>query len=86
MYFPEPGPDGITIAVGDVDYVDEGRFYRLFNASLPEDDPSNVELGIPEGFEPLRITGVAKTKNYWRPGAFTGTTVRQSSVTVSMNG
>ena len=52
----EPGPSPIhrdrPVQVGDVGFVREGTFYRLFNALLSEDDPSHV-LGVPEYHEPL---------------------------------
>ena len=50
----EPGPRNPDrpVQVGDVGFVRRGRFYCLFNALLPEDDPSHV-LGVPEYHEPL---------------------------------
>ena len=40
------------VQVGDVGFIREGRFHRLFSALLPADDPSQ-ELGVPEYHEPL---------------------------------
>jgi hypothetical protein len=50
----EPGPRNPDrpVQVGDVGFVRRGRFFRLFNALLSEDDPSHV-LGVPESHEPL---------------------------------
>jgi len=44
-------PDS-PVQVGDVGFIREGRFERLFNALLPEDDRSQ-EFGVPEHYEPL---------------------------------
>ncbi|KAI0275974.1 hypothetical protein BGY98DRAFT_988766 [Russula aff. rugulosa BPL654] len=40
------------VQVGDVGFIREGRFYRLFSALLPADHPSQ-ELGVPEYHKPL---------------------------------
>ena len=36
------------IKVGDVGFIREGRFYRLFNVLLPAEDPSHRNYGVPE--------------------------------------
>lgn len=42
------------VSIGDVGYVNrQGSFHRMFNATLPWDDPSNNTLGIPEYYQPL---------------------------------
>ena len=35
-------------------YVEHGKFYKLFNARLPLDDPSN-QRGVPPGHIPLQL-------------------------------
>ena len=51
----DPAPEGEygPVKVGDVGYVREGRFFRLFNALLPADDPSHNDIPLPEHHEPL---------------------------------
>ena len=51
----DPTPDSVfgPAKVGDVGYVREGRFFRLFNTLLPADDPSHKETPLPEYHEPL---------------------------------
>jgi len=51
----DPAPDSVfgPAKVGDVGYVRKGRFFRLFNALLPADDPSHKETPPPEYHEPL---------------------------------
>lgn len=42
------------VSIGDVGYVNRtGFFYRMFNVTLPCDDPSNNKLGRPEPYQPL---------------------------------
>ncbi|KAI0701530.1 WD40 repeat-like protein [Cerioporus squamosus] len=53
LWFPEPA-QGHEINIGDVGYLFQGAFYRLFNATLPEDDPSHREWGVPDHYEPFK--------------------------------
>ena len=41
------------VSIGDVGYLHEGTFIRMFNVTLPWDDPSNRKLGVPEKYESL---------------------------------
>ena len=45
-------PDHVSI--GDVGYLDNGAFIRMFNVTLPWDDPSNKLLGIPDKYEHIK--------------------------------
>ncbi|KAI0001467.1 hypothetical protein BJV74DRAFT_882435 [Russula compacta] len=51
----EPGPEGDygPVEVGDVGYVREGKFYRLFNALRDADDASHEGIPLPEYHERL---------------------------------
>ena len=42
-----------SVSIGDVGYINEGRFYRMFNVTLPWDDPSNNNRGQPEPYQSL---------------------------------
>jgi hypothetical protein len=42
-----------NVSIGDVGYLKEGTFIRMFNVMLEWDDPSNRQLGVPEFYEPL---------------------------------
>ena len=48
--FKHPG----HVSIGDVGYLDNGAFMRIFNVGLPRDDPSNKFIEIPEGYKPLK--------------------------------
>ncbi|KAH9952619.1 hypothetical protein BC827DRAFT_240332 [Russula dissimulans] len=52
----EPNPmEGAynQVSIGDVGYIHEGFFYRMFNVTLPSNDPSNNKLGTPDDYMPL---------------------------------
>jgi hypothetical protein len=42
-----------NVSIGDVGYLHEGTFIRMFNVMLPWDHPMNRTLGDPEPYEPL---------------------------------
>ena len=52
LWEPSPTNPNRPVQVGDVGFIREGRFYRIFSAFLPADDPSQ-EFGVPENHEPL---------------------------------
>jgi hypothetical protein len=54
----EPGPEvgrgpDRSVEIGDVGYIRQGKFHRLFNALLSADHPSHRGLRLPEYHEPL---------------------------------
>ncbi|EKM58722.1 uncharacterized protein PHACADRAFT_117831 [Phanerochaete carnosa HHB-10118-sp] len=56
LWHPEPiryGKEPREVEIGDVGYVSEGRFIRLFNAMRPKGDTLNA-CGMPKGFEVLK--------------------------------
>ena len=50
----EPSPRGqyTAVEIGDVGFIRDGYFHRLFNVLLPEDHPSHQD-GVPQRHEPL---------------------------------
>ncbi|KAH9967206.1 hypothetical protein BC827DRAFT_574250 [Russula dissimulans] len=52
LWEPNPGEPYSRVEVGDVGFVREGSFHRLFNALLSADDPSQ-KFGVPECYEPI---------------------------------
>lgn len=50
-----------NVSIGDVGYLQEGTFIRMFNVMLKWDDPLNRKLGIPEAYEPLDCGQFANT-------------------------
>jgi hypothetical protein len=52
LWEPSPPKLNCPVEIGDVGFIREGRFHRLFNALLSADHPSH-ELGVPEYHEPL---------------------------------
>ena len=53
LWNPAPQGQYSPVKVGDVGFVRFGRFFRLFNALLPADDPSHRDTNLPEYHEPL---------------------------------
>jgi len=43
----------VRVSIGDVGYINEGHFNRMFNVTLPWDHPSNTRLGEPDYYPPL---------------------------------
>jgi hypothetical protein len=62
-----PGNPNLTkkmydnVSIGDVGYLQEGTFMRMFNVMLPRDHPSNKTLGEPEFYESLDCSPFANT-------------------------
>ncbi|KAI0298043.1 hypothetical protein B0F90DRAFT_1735852 [Multifurca ochricompacta] len=54
LWEPSPGELYCPVEVGDVGYIREGRFHRLFNALLPAKHQSHQTFGVPEYHEPLK--------------------------------
>ncbi len=53
LWDPSPGDLYQVVGVGDVGYISEGRFHRLFNILLSADDPSHDNFGVPDNHEPF---------------------------------
>ncbi|KAI0270907.1 hypothetical protein BGY98DRAFT_231174 [Russula aff. rugulosa BPL654] len=60
--------DGVSI--GDVGYLYEGTFIRMFNVTLPWDDPSNRLFGAPESYD-LLYGPLGYTTEHRLPEVFT---------------
>src|SRR5258708_1262222 len=43
------------VSIGDVGYLENGAFMRLFNVTLPWNDPSNRLLEVTEEYKPLEL-------------------------------
>ena len=49
------------VSIGDVGYLDQGTFIRMFNVMLPWDHPSNKKFGEPEPYQSLNSGPFANT-------------------------
>jgi len=54
LWVPSPRGRYTAVEIGDVGFIREGYFHRLFNVLLPEDDDSHRD-GVPQHHEPLVI-------------------------------
>ena len=48
-----PHPVTGLVSIGDVGYLCDGDFIRMFNVKLRWDDPSNTKFGLPKEFKSL---------------------------------
>lgn len=56
LWEPDPGQQYPPVEVGDVGFVRQGKFHRLFNALLPANHQSHRRFGVPEHYEPLQLS------------------------------
>jgi hypothetical protein len=54
LWEPSPGGPYNAAEIGDVGFIREGGFHRLFNILLSGDDPSHLE-GVPQRHEQLAL-------------------------------
>ena len=55
LWDPNPGNLYPAVEVGDVGYIREGKFHRLFNVLLPAEHLSHLNFGVPEYHEQLTL-------------------------------
>ncbi|KAF8260476.1 hypothetical protein EI94DRAFT_1748313 [Lactarius quietus] len=55
LWDPDPANLYDMVSVGDVGYVREGYFFRMFNVLLKSDHPSNRIIGEPDPYEPVDL-------------------------------
>lgn len=82
LWHPEPTKFG-EVLIGDVGFVLDGCFYRLFNAIRTADDPVNAHCGVPPGFVPLKYNETVMlhtTVNYLPPGPLYSSSMRQTKI------
>jgi hypothetical protein len=60
LWNPSPGGRYNAVEIGDVGFIREGYFHRLFNVLLPEDHHSHQD-GVPQHHEPLILRTSAPT-------------------------
>jgi hypothetical protein len=77
LWDPNPEEEQGPVKIGDVGYVREGKFNRLFNALLPANDPSYEGIPLPEYYEPLVLnvpnhvsTGTLKPNHHCSAGVY----------------
>jgi len=51
------------VSIGDVGYLDNGAFMRMFNVTLPWDDSSNKLLGNPWKYEHIDPSDVGNVRD-----------------------
>jgi len=62
LWNPDPPKEIYNkVSIGDVGYLHEGSFIRMFNVMLPWSHESNRTLGEPEPYQPLDCGPFANT-------------------------
>jgi hypothetical protein len=82
LWQPEPTKFG-EVLIGDVGFLDDGCFYRIFNATKPSDDPINKCCGIPADFTPLCYNETAlrhTIDHYLPPGPLYSSSIARTEV------
>jgi hypothetical protein len=65
LWVPDPAPLYQQVSIGDVGYVRDGYFVRMFNVRLEWNDPLNLTFCEPEPYIPLdmgRFVNIRKSK------------------------
>lgn len=65
LWEPDPGAQYPAVEVGDVGFIRQGKFHRLFNVLFTDIHPSNQRFGVPEDHKLL--TPVPNHIDPWNP-------------------
>lgn len=84
IYYPEPRSEG-PVEIGDVGYIRDGVFYRLFNVSLSPNHPAQL-FGTPDGFIQLDMGVIATFDAALEPGPLHSGTISTLSAEVATPG
>ncbi|KZT00235.1 uncharacterized protein LAESUDRAFT_666522 [Laetiporus sulphureus 93-53] len=81
LWNPEP-PSRFEVEIGDIGFIADGSFYRLFRATEDPTHPINAKYGVPDGFIKLDIANLAVTRveNVIPTGPLVSPGVTKSSV------
>ncbi|KAH9025504.1 hypothetical protein EDB85DRAFT_215347 [Lactarius pseudohatsudake] len=85
LWDPDPGNLYPAVEVGDVGYIREGKFNRLFNILLPAEHLSHAN-GVPEYHEQLDIKKNHINKGTLSPHNFCSTSVTSPESDLQANG
>ncbi|KAH9932555.1 uncharacterized protein B0H18DRAFT_986207 [Fomitopsis serialis] len=55
LWDPSPDPKAGEVEIGDVGFLENGQFMRLFNPTYSRDHPVNCVWGVPKDFRKLEI-------------------------------
>ncbi|KZT25674.1 hypothetical protein NEOLEDRAFT_1064514 [Neolentinus lepideus HHB14362 ss-1] len=77
---PKANGEDHAVQVGDVGYMRNGGFHRLFNILQEKDHAWNQSLGVPDDFKPLKSMGkIIFARSPLKAGALHSHTVRHIS-------
>jgi len=76
-------PEEVSLA--DVGYIRNGRFNRLFNATLRIGDPANHN-GVPDGYEPMNLDERATVERRLPPGVIASRSIVKLGADIEVTG
>lgn len=84
LWFPEPSEQCDDVRIGDVGYIWDGCFIRLFNTMLPRSHPVNQD-GVPKGYKVMKHSpkDICKRESYLAAGPLCSQTVRRTDIKLS---
>ncbi|CAL1715486.1 unnamed protein product [Somion occarium] len=86
LWRPEPSSYG-EVCIGDVGFVEDGAWFRLFNVTKPQSDPLNSN-GVPPNFELLQSNSrlINRSDNFLDPGVLCSSSMSQMSLGADASG
>ncbi|EED83585.1 predicted protein [Postia placenta Mad-698-R] len=86
LWEPEPKEE-TEVEIGDVGYLRQGGFYRMFNALRDPQDPLNTAVGTPQDFEKFTCEAMQphRVDNAIAPGPVASKTLRKIPVSEELN-
>lgn len=57
-------PDYADIHPGDVGFIQDDHFLRLFNATLPSSHSEQI-FGVPNGYQPMEVSPPMRSRRRW---------------------
>ena len=85
LWFPNPTATG-EVQIGDVGFLEDGSFHRLFNVMVEPDHEWN-RLGPPPDFTPVKIPTHLRhhMEEYMHPGIHSSSSVRVCSISPELS-
>lgn len=62
--YPLWNPEAGEVEIGDVGFLKDGTFHRMFNVTYGSFDPTCGEFGVPEGFAPFAISASGRRRTH----------------------
>ncbi|KAJ3535821.1 hypothetical protein NM688_g6924 [Phlebia brevispora] len=83
LWYPDPISSGEP-QLGDIGYLNNGRFHRIFNIMVEKDHPWNRRHGVPDDFVPVRLpeAHIVEEPRYLTPNVFKSCSIKTTKIGV----